>query len=168
MSSDVDVLACPFCGGMDISDGEVSTSYPNGKQTVQSMCNDCKALGAEFALADGEIDYGSLKAITAWNTRVALAAPHQTGQALTDNQLFRMASQIRELTWAGVHYPDLLKSLRDIQAENSPTAAPVPNDEEIGEWFADWFGKFPHDHEQSFTDERIKEAARALLAKVLP
>lgn len=49
-----------------------------------------------------------------------------------------------------------------------PPAAPVLIDEEIGAWFADWFGKFPHDHEQSFTEERIKEAARALLAKVQP
>lgn len=53
-----------------------------------------------------------------------------------------------------------------LYAAPPPSAAPALSDEEIGEWFADWFGKFPHDHEQSFTEERIKEAGRALLAKV--
>lgn len=65
----IETAPCPFCGSKDISDGEVLTEYPNGMQTKQSMCNSCKALGPEGALADGEIDYGDVKAIAAWNRR---------------------------------------------------------------------------------------------------
>jgi hypothetical protein len=50
--------------------------------------------------------------------------------SLSDHQLFRMAVQIRELVWDGEPYPDLLESLRKIQKENSPPAAPALSDED--------------------------------------
>lgn len=62
---------CPFCGSKNISAGEVSTDYAggHGAQCTQSRCDDCGALGPEADLADGEVDYGDVKAITAWNRR---------------------------------------------------------------------------------------------------
>ena len=62
-------LPCPFCGGVDISDGEALTQHTNGMITTQSQCLTCGAFGAEAQLADGEIDYGDVKAIAAWNRR---------------------------------------------------------------------------------------------------
>ncbi|NKI68935.1 hypothetical protein GN109_05840 [Collimonas pratensis] len=38
----------------------------------------------------------------------------------------------------------------------------------INEWFGEWFGAYAHDHEQSFTAERIKAAAHALLVEARP
>jgi Lar family restriction alleviation protein len=78
-----ELKSCPFCGSTDISEGEVLTEYPNGKTTTQSMCNNCKALGAEATLSQDEIDYGNAKAIVAWNRRVA--QPVSAG--LTDEQI---------------------------------------------------------------------------------
>jgi Lar family restriction alleviation protein len=60
---------CPFCGSGNISDGEVLTADVSGKTSTQSMCNDCGAFGPAAHLEEGEIDYGDVKAIAAWNAR---------------------------------------------------------------------------------------------------
>lgn len=63
-------LPCPFCGGVDISDGEIlAQRIPYGPIVTQSQCLTCGALGAEAQLGEGEVDYGSVKAIAAWNKR---------------------------------------------------------------------------------------------------
>jgi Lar family restriction alleviation protein len=65
-----DAAPCPFCGSRYISDGEVLSSDPDGgNRTTQSECLDCGALGPKGLLADDEVDYGSVKAIAAWNRR---------------------------------------------------------------------------------------------------
>ncbi|MES3011971.1 MAG: Lar family restriction alleviation protein [Pseudomonadota bacterium] len=66
---DQDVLPCPFCGSTNISDGEISTFEPGVGNYSQSECQDCGALGP-CGMHDGdEPDYGSVKAIAAWNRR---------------------------------------------------------------------------------------------------
>jgi Lar family restriction alleviation protein len=72
--------ACPFCGSHDISDGEVLTANPNGTTTTQSSCNECGALGPEAGLQVGEVDYGSTKAIEAWNRRATPMQIPKEGQ----------------------------------------------------------------------------------------
>ena len=62
-----DALPCPFCGGRDISDGEVLTKTPNGQFLTQSMCRKCGALGPEMNVVG--MDYGDKAAISGWNTR---------------------------------------------------------------------------------------------------
>jgi Lar family restriction alleviation protein len=69
-----EVFPCPFCGSRNISDGEVSTTDIAGETVVQSMCEDCGACGPGAALDAGEIDYGDVKAIAAWNRRAAQPA----------------------------------------------------------------------------------------------
>jgi len=69
IDKDTELLPCPFCGSTDISEGKVLTEYPSGLHTTQSMCRKCACLGAEAKLLEGEIDYGSIKATAAWNTR---------------------------------------------------------------------------------------------------
>lgn len=73
-----DTLPCPFCDSTDISDGEVLTEKPSGMTVTQSMCQGCGALGPEAPLAEGEVDYGSIKATEAWNRRSDAAEPQQT------------------------------------------------------------------------------------------
>jgi Lar family restriction alleviation protein len=72
-----ELLACPFCGSREISDGEVLTG-DGGKTYTQSECQNCGALGPRGYLENGEADLGDLKAIAAWNRRAAIpAAPVQ-------------------------------------------------------------------------------------------
>jgi Lar family restriction alleviation protein len=65
--------ACPFCGGMDISAGEVLTTWGAGGTKTQFMCSGCGALGPEANLPEGEADYGDPRATEAWNRRAGLA-----------------------------------------------------------------------------------------------
>jgi len=74
----VEPTPCPFCGSNNISCGEVLGEYPTGRTYSQSMCYQCKALGPEAELEEGEIDYGDVKANVAWNRRAA--APQQQGE----------------------------------------------------------------------------------------
>ncbi|WP_343724882.1 Lar family restriction alleviation protein [Herbaspirillum huttiense] len=66
---DGQALHCPFCGGSKISDGEILTALPSGASYKQSECQDCGAIGPAANLDAGEIDYGDVKAIAAWNRR---------------------------------------------------------------------------------------------------
>jgi Lar family restriction alleviation protein len=67
---DQETKPCPFCGSDNISDGEMlSSDADGGNRAVQSECLDCGAVGPKGWLADGEIDYGCVKAIAAWNRR---------------------------------------------------------------------------------------------------
>lgn len=70
-----ELLPCPFCGGENISAGETLTTDIAGETVTQSVCMDCGAAGSGTALADGEIDYGDLKAIAAWNKRAQSQQP---------------------------------------------------------------------------------------------
>lgn len=69
-------LPCPVCGSNNISDGETLTEFKNGVQTVQSQCEDCNVEGPHAILKSGEIDFGDVKAIAAWNSWVV----NQRGQ----------------------------------------------------------------------------------------
>jgi hypothetical protein len=143
MSNDIELLACPFCGSKDVSDGEVLTAYPTGKQTKQSMCNSCKALGSEALLDDGEIDYGDVKAIAAWNTRAALAAPQQKPVAWMIES--NVSSDVRCITMISQNEQEIDRFVKAYQAKYSgsnrikiplytvplPPAAPALSDEEI-------------------------------------
>jgi hypothetical protein len=65
-----EALACPFCGSGNVSDGEIlSSDADGGNRATQSECMNCGAVGPKGALAQDEIDYGSVKAIAAWNRR---------------------------------------------------------------------------------------------------
>lgn len=63
------LLPCPFCGGSNISDGEVCSSTGTGALAVlrtfvwQSKCMDCGALGRE-----GVSNQSSMEQ---WNTRAS-------------------------------------------------------------------------------------------------
>lgn len=84
-ATDAGQLPCPFCGSSNISAGEVSTDYAggHGAQCTQSRCDDCGALGPEADLTNGEVDYGDVKAIAAWNRRSTPAqATPESGQDL--------------------------------------------------------------------------------------
>lgn len=92
-STDAAQLPCPFCGSSNISAGEVSTDYAggHGAQCTQSRCDDCGALGPEADLINGEVDYGDVKAIAAWNRRATesllrtfLDIIHDNGYAIGD------------------------------------------------------------------------------------
>ena len=67
------LLACPFCGSTEISAGEVLSENARGEQCTQSKCMSCGAFGPEAPLLLDEIDYGSVKATVAWNTRITAA-----------------------------------------------------------------------------------------------
>lgn len=78
-------LACPFCGGHDISEGEVLTTWGVSGTATQSMCNTCGALGPEAKLPEGKVDYGDVRATEAWNRRATpapQAAPSDTRQPI--------------------------------------------------------------------------------------
>jgi Lar family restriction alleviation protein len=67
MNGELKADSCPFCGSSDISDGESLTWKRDGSRVTQSQCRGCGAFGPE-AVTDGP-DYGSVRAITAWNRR---------------------------------------------------------------------------------------------------
>lgn len=69
---DSGTAACPFCGSHNISDGESLSSDADGANLcTQSECLDCGAVGPKAPLLPNEVDYGSVKAIAAWNRRAA-------------------------------------------------------------------------------------------------
>lgn len=68
--ADQEALECPFCGSNEISDGEILTGDPSsGLAHTQSECQSCGAIGPRANLDAGEVDYGCVKAIAAWNHR---------------------------------------------------------------------------------------------------
>jgi len=69
MSVALEALPCPFCGSTNISAGEVLTETPGGKLFTQSECRGCGALGPNGPLKPGQVDYGDIEAIRAWNRR---------------------------------------------------------------------------------------------------
>jgi hypothetical protein len=85
-----EALACPFCGSGNVSDGEIlSSDADGGNRATQSECQDCGAVGPKGTLAQDEIDYGSVKAIAAWNRRAALSAAPEADTILTPEKMKR-------------------------------------------------------------------------------
>lgn len=61
---------CPFCGGTNISSGEIMSGSPqdNGQESLQTACLDCRASGPEIpCLGETMDDHES--ADIAWNRR---------------------------------------------------------------------------------------------------
>lgn len=70
----IETLPCPFCGSLNISDGEnliEAEAHGVGRVTCkQSECLNCGACGPLSKPVHGP-DYGDVAAITAWNRRTA-------------------------------------------------------------------------------------------------
>lgn len=125
-------LACPFCGSHNISTGEVSTTDVAGETVVQSMCMDCGAMGPGAALDNGEVDYGDVKAIAAWNRRAitqpaAAPAPAAAPSSMLINNLRRTLGNIKDATkLADVRsLANLGLGFLDVQAPGALQAAPT-------------------------------------------
>jgi hypothetical protein len=70
VSDQTTLAACPFCGSINISAGEVAGQGLVNDDCTQSACMDCGALGPEAPL-DGGPDYGGALSSAAWNRRAS-------------------------------------------------------------------------------------------------
>jgi hypothetical protein len=70
VSDQTTLAACPFCGGNNISAGEVAGQGLVNDDCTQTACMDCGALGPEAPL-DGGPDYGDELSSAAWNRRAS-------------------------------------------------------------------------------------------------
>ncbi|MBC7602771.1 MAG: Lar family restriction alleviation protein [Ramlibacter sp.] len=69
-----EVKACPFCGSVNVSSGEVFGERPDGQMYKQTACMDCFACGPEVLIDRETIGPdGDDLADAAWNRR-ALSA----------------------------------------------------------------------------------------------
>lgn len=106
---------CPFCGSLNISEGEVLSTKPDGGASTQSMCRECGALGPDAHLREGEVDFGDEKATTAWNRRAAL--PSDAAGAPSDSVLVPL-SDLRAIYAAMNHLGDTLNGMDAVVLED--------------------------------------------------
>ncbi len=168
MSNNIEVKSCPFCGGTDISNGEFSTLWPDGRTSVQSSCMGCGAAGPEAFLELGEIDLGDVQSTAAWNTRAALAAPQQEPMRELLERWIIFGRTDKMARWLVAETEALLSGAQHPSepAITQLTAAPVLSDEDLAsvQRAIEYFDVRP----QWAICQELSEKLRALLAKVRP
>jgi hypothetical protein len=113
VSDQTTLAACPFCGGTNISAGEVAGQGLVNDDCTQTACMDCGALGPEAPL-DGGPDYGDELSSAAWNRRASANGDVSAYIASLVAELNALKADAERYRWLRDEWsPDLLNILAD-------------------------------------------------------